>query len=363
MGTHRGQSDDRASAPEYLLDIATRQLSRKGTPLHVEPKVMDLLLYLARHSERCVSRQELKAEIWPGVAVSPGSLTRLVVELRKAFSDSGGRPDVVRTVHGHGYQFVGLSQLALRRAPARLSLDAPAPGELCKSPGLSKTLMLLERVAAHGLPVALHGETGTGKECVARAVHAWSGRCGALVIVRCTGVSPMELKGALAQAAGADTTLVLDEIEDLPLPLQGQLLAAIAAEDISNRRALCRRTIVTSQRPLLGSVGAGALRADLLGRLDGISAELPPLRNRREDILAFVDFFLDKWRADPAEHPSPLVRQSLSCHDWPFNVRELQMFLLRWLAVSRAGLEPGIAMPLFRQTRSQPGEAGIAGAR
>ena len=91
---------------EFELDEGTRQLKKAGGSCHVEPKVMDLLLFLVRHRERAVSRSMLVRELWSDVAVSHAALTRLVKEARRVLGDGGRSQAIIRTLHARGYQFV-----------------------------------------------------------------------------------------------------------------------------------------------------------------------------------------------------------------------------------------------------------------
>ena len=166
------------------------------------------------------------------------------------------------------------------------------------------------------MPIVLEGETGTGKELATRALHRWSGRSGPLSAVNCAalpeGLAEGELfgyrRGAFTGAdrasagffRGADGgTLLLDEVSDLPLGLQAKLLRVLEEREVqplgeispgADRRAV----VVAGQQPLIEAVRAGRFRADLLARLDGLAVRLPPLRERREDVLPL---FSRCWRS------------------------------------------------------------------
>jgi transcriptional regulator with PAS, ATPase and Fis domain len=230
-----------------------------------------------------------------------------------------------------------------------------APG-LWGSGTLARALAPARRLIAR-LPVVVQGETGTGKEGTARAVHAWSGRKGAFIAVNCAAL-PAELaeaelfgyrKGAFTGADKASPglfraahggSLFLDEILELPLPLQAKLLRAIEYQQV---RALGEtqdvpidvRIIVATQQPLSDVVAAGEFRADLQARLEGLIVTLPPLRARREDVAPLFLKFLEAAegaRRDPARIEPRLV-EALCLHDWPLNVRELSLLTQRLVAV------------------------------
>jgi DNA-binding winged helix-turn-helix (wHTH) protein len=344
----------------YVLDPATRSLMRNGAAVHVEPKVMDLLLYLVEHRERCVSRVELRAKLWPDVVVGEASLTRLVKQLRKSLAEDGDSTPPLRTVYGHGYQFLGRGSTREAGVPSLAAgpVERTERSRLYIGPLLSKALAPLKDAAAFGVPVIVEGETGTGKECVARALHDWSGRSGELVPLRCQVSTDAELEASLSKARESNGTLLVDEIGELPRSLQARLTAALSDEELSNRSCLARRTVVLSRRSTLRMVAQGELRSDLLARLCGIKIELPPLRERRKDLTGLVEFLLERFGGGSSTTLPQSVIDALCAHDWPFNVRELEMFVLRWLALSDADSRAELAMllptPRQQRVRRQP---------
>ena len=210
-------------------------------------------------------------------------------------------------------------------------------------------------VAATGLAVLITGETGTGKELVARTLHAQSGRSEqALVQINCAAlpetIAESELfghrKGAFTGAT-ADRpgkfelahggTLFLDEIGELPLALQAKLLRALQQGEIQRLGAdqvihVDVRLIAATNRDLQREVDAGRFRADLYHRLHVYPLAVPPLREHREDLAVLAGHFLDLARHKLGLrrvdlHPSALV--ALNAYDWPGNVRELEHLLLR----------------------------------
>jgi transcriptional regulator with AAA-type ATPase domain len=225
-----------------------------------------------------------------------------------------------------------------------------APG-LAGGGALQQVLLPLSRAARSDLPIVLEGETGTGKELVANAVHLWSARSGPLVAVNCAalpeGLAEAELFGYRRGAfTGADRasegffraadsgTLLLDEVTDLPLTVQAKLLRTLEQKEVqplgeTKPVAIDVRVIVASQQPLLQAVQNQQFRPDLMARLNGFAVRLPPLRERREDILPLLLRFLGSLRAGPLPRIEPDFCERLTLHDWPFNVRELLLFARR----------------------------------
>ena len=217
------------------------------------------------------------------------------------------------------------------------------------SPGLDRVRRLVARVAASDANVLIRGETGTGKELVARAIHEGSPRAtGPLVAVNC-GALPEHLveselfghrKGAFTGAdehrAGlfevADGgTLFLDEIGELPKPLQSRLLRALESGEIrrvgdNQPITVDVRVVCATHRSLEEMVGAGEFREDLLFRINTFEIAIPPLRERIDDLPELVRHFVHKARpqAPPdAAVAVPEVFEALAHHRWPGNIREL----------------------------------------
>jgi DNA-binding NtrC family response regulator len=217
------------------------------------------------------------------------------------------------------------------------------------SPALETVRRLVERVAPSEAAVLVRGETGTGKELVARAIHEGSGRAdGPLVAVNC-GALPEHLveselfghrKGAFTGAdehrAGlfevADGgTLFLDEIGELPRPLQSRLLRVLESGEIrrvgdNQPITVDVRLVCATHRPLEAMAREGEFREDLLFRINTFEITVPPLRDRRADIPALVEHFVRRGRPQaPArgELISPDALALLMAHDWPGNIREI----------------------------------------
>jgi DNA-binding NtrC family response regulator len=218
-----------------------------------------------------------------------------------------------------------------------------------ESPALEQVRRLIARVAASESNVLIRGETGTGKELVARAIHEASRRAGGpLVAVNC-GSLPEHLveselfghrKGAFTGAdehrAGlfevADGgTLFLDEVGELPKPLQPRLLRALESGEIrrvgeNHSQTVDVRVVCATHRSLEQMVTAGEFREDLLFRINTFEILLPPLRERLEDLPALIRHFVRQSRPHApasAEAVTPAVLDFLAGHRWPGNVREL----------------------------------------
>src|SRR5690348_12697509 len=186
---------------------------------------------------------------------------------------------------------------------------------------LKEALAPLTRAAASDLPIVLEGETGTGKEVVARAVHAASGRKGPLIAVNCAalpeGLAEAELFGYRRGAfTGADRpspgffrsaeggTLLLDEVSDLPMPVQAKLLRVLEEREVQplgevRPVPIDVRLVVAGQQSLAKAVDEGRFRADLLARVEGVTVHLPPLRDRREDVLPLFTRLVAAHAAGP----------------------------------------------------------------
>lgn len=189
-------------------------------------------------------------------------------------------------------------------------------------------------IAATDVPVLLMGETGTGKEVTAFAIHQLSEFCGGrFTKVRCTGLKPADFSGILDRCEGGRVdasghTIFLDEISDLDRVCQARIVEALSGLDSGPGEFQCGvRFVSASSRSLDEAMRAGQFRQDLYYRLGGVCLRLPPLRQRREDIPLLADFFLDKYSAlflRPRHSLSPWAAGLLGHYAWPGNIRELE---------------------------------------
>jgi PAS domain S-box-containing protein len=232
-----------------------------------------------------------------------------------------------------------------------------------ESPSLRKVMQQIQLVAPADASVLITGESGTGKELVARAIHDQSPRKRrALIKVNCSAVSESVFESEFfGHVRGAFTgahkdkpgrfeladggTLFLDEIAEMPLAMQAKLLRVLQEQELervgdTRTRKVDVRIIVATNRNLKQDVDAGRFRQDLFYRLSVFPIELPPLRERRNDISLLAVHFA-KRSAQRMNRPAPRITQAaisqLVAHDWPGNVRELQNAVERAVILSRGG--------------------------
>jgi DNA-binding NtrC family response regulator len=225
----------------------------------------------------------------------------------------------------------------------------PAPELLGEAPAWREVVEALPRVAASGLPVLILGETGTGKELVARTLHALSERRQARFVAHNCGATPDTLieselfghargafTGAVADREGLFDaahrgTLFLDEIGDASALLQMKLLRVLQEGEVrrvgeTRLRRLDVRIVSATHRALERRVGEGAFRGDLYYRLNAAVLRLPALRDRGRDVLLLAEAFLARAArglGQPAPRLHPALAERLLGHPWPGNVREL----------------------------------------
>ncbi len=223
------------------------------------------------------------------------------------------------------------------------------------SPALETVLEQVERVAPTDSTVLVQGETGTGKELIARAIHNLSSRCGRPFIKLNCAAIPFDLleselfghergafTGAIAQKIGrfelADKgTLFLDEVGDIPLALQPKLLRVLQEQEFERlgsgrTHQVDVRLVAATHRNLVEMVKRNDFRSDLYYRLNVFPVPLPPLRARREDIPALVKHFVEIYARRMGKQIdciSPETMSELTSYPWPGNIRELQNFIER----------------------------------
>jgi formate hydrogenlyase transcriptional activator len=234
------------------------------------------------------------------------------------------------------------------------------------SSALEAVLEQVERVAPTGSTVLIQGETGTGKELIAHAIHNISSRIGRpFVRLNCAAI-PLDLleselfghekgafTGAIAQKIGrfelADKgTLFLDEVGDIPPALQPKLLRVLQEQEFerlgsTRTHQVNVRLVAATNRDLAEMVKRGEFRTDLYYRLNVFPILLPPLRERREDIPALVTHFaeiLGGRMGREIEHIPPETMSALSSYHWPGNIRELQNLIERAVILSNDGVLP-----------------------
>ena len=243
--------------------------------------------------------------------------------------------------------------------PSSVPADQEAIGALSTFvSSLASTFVDLAAVAQTPASILVHGETGTGKELVARSVHELANRSGAFVAINC-GALPANLveaelygyrRGAFSGAdqdrtglvRSADRgTLFLDEIADLPLESQAALLRVLQQREVTPVGAtqsipVDLHVVAASHTDLEVQVERGAFRRDLFARLSAFTVELPPLRERREDFGILLSGMLPRL-AGPNARISCAAARMLVQHDWPLNIRELESKLIVAVALARGG--------------------------
>ena len=234
------------------------------------------------------------------------------------------------------------------------------------SPALESVLAEVERVAPTDSTVLVLGETGTGKELIARAIHTISRRCGCPFIKLNCAAIPFDLleselfghekgafTGAIAQKIGrfemADTgTLFLDEIGDIPLALQPKLLRVLQEQEFERlgsgrTHRINVRLVAATHRNLTDMVEKKQFRSDLYYRLNVFPVVLPPLRERRQDIAQLVTHFAEifgRRMGKEINHISQETLHAFCSYSWPGNVRELQNLVERAVILSNDGVLP-----------------------
>ncbi len=297
-----------------------------------------------------VSRRHVALELLPGVVRARDLASR------NGTLYLGARvPEVLVPIGGS----LQIGKTVLRFAPVD---DGPALSEreeLCGLVGgsvvMRRVFAVMERVGPLDVTVLVQGETGVGKDSVARALHALSPRAQEpFVVFDCAGVSrtlfeselfghvqgaftgaERDRLGAVAAANGG--TLYLDAVDELPLELQPKLLRLLEAREYRPVGALTPETasvriVAATRRELRAEAEEGRFRSDLYHRLAVVELQLPPLRERREDILPLATRFARKARGVDLQL-GPATLSALQCEDWPGNVRELRNAVERALAL------------------------------
>ena len=358
---------DRASEARANLDFEHRLLTLDGSVkyLHV----------LARVLEPSSGNLE-----YVGAVTDVTAARRAEDDLRNAF-------DEIRKLKDQLYK----ENIALREEIDKASMFEEIVGI---SPALHAVLSRVSKVAPTDSTVLITGETGTGKELIARAVHRRSQRCSrAFVSVNCAAV-PRDLiaselfgheKGAFTGATqrrlgrfelAEAGTIFLDEIGELPAETQIALLHVLQEHEFSRVGGTGSirtnvRVIAATNRDLQAAIAASTFRSDLFYRLNVFPIEVPPLRERREDIPVLVEYFIDRYARKAGKNIRGVNKKSLELlqsYPWPGNIRELQNVIERsvivcdtenfsvdesWLSRQPVATEPNKELGLFKRLPSQ----------
>ncbi|MDF3931841.1 sigma-54-dependent response regulator transcription factor AlgB [Pseudomonas citronellolis] len=340
-------------------DVATASSTAQAEAL-LQRQVFDLCFLDLRLGEDngldLLAQMRLQAPWMRVVIVTAHSAVDTAVDAMQA----GAADYLVKPCSPEQLRMAAAKQLEVRQLTARLeALEGaqPSTGEQLEShsPAMTAVLETARQVAGTDANILILGESGSGKGELARAIHAWSKRAKkSCVTINCpslnaelmeselfghnrgafTGASE-STQGRISQADGG--TLFLDEIGDFPLPLQAKLLRFIQDKEYERvgdpvtRRADVR-ILAATNRDLAGMVAQGLFREDLLYRLNVIVLNLPPLRERAEDIQDLAERFLARFVKDygrPARGFAPAAAELLRQYPWPGNVRELRNVIER----------------------------------
>jgi len=366
--------DDRA-----LCELLEEDLSRRGHQVWTALKVAEARELLHQHEidivlsdlnmpgisgiDFCAELHDNRPDLPVVIMTAFGSLETAIAALRAGAYDFVIKPvdldllsiSLSRALeHRHLQEKVRLLKNQVRRQRS----DDEMLGE---SPVFQNIKQQIMRIADLDTSVLISGESGTGKELVARALHRQSQRCdGPFVAINCAALPENLLeselfghvrgaftdarenrKGLFVEASGG--TLLLDEIAELPLTLQPKLLRVLEDHKVrplggSNEIACDVRVLAATHRDLAGAVAAGRFRSDLFYRLNVIPLELPPLRDRGNDILLLALQFIKLLSKRFNKSVVGLAQPAAACllaHNWPGNVRELRNVIERALALTR----------------------------
>jgi transcriptional regulator with GAF, ATPase, and Fis domain len=228
-------------------------------------------------------------------------------------------------------------------------------GIVGSAPAMQNVFRLIDRIADADVPVVIHGESGTGKELVARALHDAGGRAAGPFVAENCGAIPETLlesvlfghaKGAFTGAQKAKPglfeaadggTIFLDEVSEMSMPMQTKLLRVLQEGEVRRvgetaSRRVDVRVVAASNRELEAMVEEGSFRRDLFYRINVVRVDLPPLRERAQDIAPLIEHFFARHGVAPLRL-APSVSRALQAYAWPGNVRQLENEVQRWIAL------------------------------
>jgi len=365
--------DDDEDACE-LLAASLRQLGYQVEGTTSPPQALELIMTKDFHAvisdlsmaemdglQLCERILEKRPGIPVIVVTGQGSMEAAIGAMRVGAYDFITKPvdpkllglSVARAVRT---QHLQTEVVRLREALSEAPEGLPLVGD---SSAVRSVNELIQRVAKSDASVLIVGETGTGKELVARALHRHSGR-GPFVAVNCAAVPPNLLeselfghtRGAFTDAKSARRglfqeaeggTLFLDEVGEMPLEMQAKLLRALQERVVrpvgsDTEQSFDARIVTATHRDLDDDVAKGRFRQDLFYRINVVSIQVPPLRERGSDVLKLASAFLQKSAdrtGQAMRHLSPPVAERLLAYDWPGNVRELENCVERAVALAR----------------------------
>jgi two-component system, NtrC family, response regulator AtoC len=304
--------------------------------------------------------REQNNEVAVIVVTAYGTVKTAVDAMKYGASDYIVRPFELEAVEAAVQRALKLSKVTRENRYLREEMKQGWGGFIGSSPAMQEIYTLIQQVAPTKTSVLIQGETGTGKELVARAVHNASPRANALFVsINCAAIPADILESELfGYSKGAFTgankerigkfeladggTLFLDEITEMDFNLQAKLLRVLQERSLerlgSNRTIhVDVRVIAASNRDPRQAISDKKLREDLFYRLNVFSIELPPLRKRRDDILPLAQHFVKKHAQDFGINIATLEADAVDCltaYDWPGNVRELENMMERAVVLS-----------------------------
>ncbi len=319
------------------------------------------------------------------IVTAQGEIKTAVEAMKLGASDYILRPFDLETLEIAIAKALSVKRLNIENTYLKTSLNQNETDGLI---GLSEPMLalkqLISQVAPEKATVLITGETGTGKELVARAIHQHSPRKNALfVAVNCAAI-PAEMleselfgyeKGAFTGAVkerigkfelAEGGTLFLDEITEMPINLQAKLLRALQEGTIEklggNRQVeLDIRVVAATNRDPMQAVKEGKLREDLYYRLNVFQLPLPPLRERRDDIPVLIDYFLKKHTRNTSRLVrglTPETKRMMQDYSWPGNVRQLESAIERAILLCEGDMITPEDMPLEVRQESRPTSEG-----
>ncbi len=284
--------------------------------------------------------------------VKPVAPERLVISLRNAMK-------------------LDALEAAIRSERARKAGTFTSADMIAKAPAMARVLTLCAKAGKSTIPVLIEGETGVGKELIARIIQGSGDRAGKpFITVNCGAIPPNLVEsvlfghkkgaftGAIADQAGKfaeahNGTLFLDEIGELPLDIQVKLLRALQEGEIepvgaSKPERVNVRIISATNRRLLNLAKSGEFREDLYYRLNVFPIYVPPLRERMEDLPALVAMFIARFSAEAGKRVlgiSPVALDLLQAYDWPGNVRQLENAVYRAIVLTDGAFLESVDFP------------------
>jgi DNA-binding NtrC family response regulator len=372
-------------APEHSVTTAATGAVGVAQVRATSPDVVLLDLRLPDQSGLAVFEQirDIDARI-PVIFVTSSSTTDTAIEaMKRGAFNYLRKPLDFDQLHDVVYEALDVASRMKSRVALDDDADASADGFIGSSKPMLEVCKEIGRVASQAFPVLLTGESGTGKELVARAIYQHSARSRAsFFALNCAAIPEALLESELfgherGAFTGADRrrigrfeqcsggTILLDEIGDMPLPLQAKILRLLqeqAFQRVGGTETVTTdvRIIAATHRDLQALVAEGAFRADLYYRLAVLTIELPPLRERGDDLGVLVRHFLARYNREfgtAIQEIAPDAMAMLQAHTWPGNVRELQSVIKRALLRAHGPVLMASSLPVLAVAAPAAGSA------